>query len=104
MPSETTDVWASAPGPCIGVCDYGRRRADGTRRCKGCRMTRPEKKRWNVMDAAERPGWVAELMRRMGKKPKRLARWRREYRAKCERRGVPFPLDQPTEAINRLDG
>ena len=94
MTSETTNgAWASAPGPCINVCEYSRPRKDGTRRCKGCRMTRPEKKRWNTMPTAEKPLWVAELMRRLAKKPKRLARWRRRYRAKCLKRGVPFPLE-----------
>ena len=104
MTSETTnDVWSTAPGPCIGVCEYAKPRKDGTRRCKGCRMTRPEKQRWNVMDVAEKPDWVAELMRRLAKKPKRLRRWERRYRAKCEKRGVPCPLDEIRPVAGRRD-
>ena len=94
MDAMTSDtLWNDAPGPCIGVCEYAKPRRDGTRRCKGCAMTRPEKRGWNTMDAAARRPWIETLVRRLSKKPKRLARWRKRYRAKCVKRGVDCPLD-----------
>ena len=87
--------WRDAPSPCIGVCEYKRPRADGTRRCKGCALTRAEKSSWNGLQGKQERKPLLELVRaRLLKRPRRLARWQERYRAKCRKRGVPCPLDR----------
>lgn len=67
--------------PCIDVCDYGKRGL-----CKGCCMTKPEKKALKRVPGERQEAFLGELLSRFAK-PKRYARFLHEYRKKCSRNG-----------------
>lgn len=84
--------WRDAPSPCIGVCTY----PGGV--CKGCGMKKAEKKAFKRLSGkAERKPFLLALVRRLAMRDARtLRRWALVYRRKCDKRGVPCPLDKVT--------
>jgi len=91
--SVSDEVWAAAPSPCVDVCRYKR-----AGRCVGCMMTKAEKDafpRAGNADAKRR--FFETLFARLESEHKNPAFWAISYRRKCEREGVPCPLDDGTE-------
>ncbi len=82
--------WRDAPSPCIDICKY----PGGI--CKGCGMTKPEKKAWKRLSgkAARRPFLMTIMARLADMEGQRLERWQRVYRRKCARKNVPSPLER----------
>ena len=74
--------------PCIDVCE------DIRGVCVGCGRTKKEKKAWKKADTlAEKLALIeasAEATAQIGTQPL----WLREYRLKCLKKGVEFPLDE----------
>ncbi|WP_026380384.1 DUF1289 domain-containing protein [Afifella pfennigii] len=84
-------TWTNAPSPCIDVCKYKRKG-----RCIGCSMTKEEKSLFKRLDAkADKKAFFRELVARLEQQGG-LAFWATAYRRKCDKRGVPCPLDKLT--------
>ncbi|SHJ01234.1 hypothetical protein SAMN02745911_1398 [Aureimonas altamirensis DSM 21988] len=82
-------LWRKAPSPCIGVCKF---RDAG--HCVGCRMTKPEKKRFKRLEGKSRKrAFFVELSERL-QQAGRYAYWARMYRRRCEKKDRPCPLDK----------
>lgn len=82
-------LWAKAPSPCIGVCKF---RDDG--HCIGCRMTKPEKKRFKRLKGKSgRKPFFAMLRERLVER-ERYAYWSRMYRRRCARKEAACVLDK----------
>jgi predicted Fe-S protein YdhL (DUF1289 family) len=87
-------TWANAPSPCIDVCKF---REGG--QCIGCRMTKPEKKRFKKLDGkAAKKAFFLVLTERL-EAAGRYGYWSRMYRRRCERKDRPCPLDK-IEAVD----
>ena len=83
------EVWASAPSPCVDICKYKRQG-----RCVGCSMTQMEKQAFPHSGGAEaKKAFLETLMARLAETGRNPAFWVMSYRRKCERDGVPCPLD-----------
>lgn len=83
-----TDAWETAPSPCIDVCKYKR-----GGRCIGCSMTPEEKRSFPHSGSGEqKKAFIEALLDRVAAH-RNPAFWAMTYRRKCEREGVPFPLD-----------
>lgn len=74
--------------PCIDVCKYKLRG-----RCIGCGMTQAEKRRAERLDAEAMRDFVAALLREQAQLGRPFWAWAPAYRRKCEKAGVPCPLD-----------
>ena len=87
--SETTPKprkWRDAPSPCVSVCKNG---DDGV--CKGCGLLREERRLFaRIRTKAVRKPILRRGVARLTERG-RLKRWRKRYRAKCAKRGVPVP-------------
>ncbi|KQT85882.1 DUF1289 domain-containing protein [Aurantimonas sp. Leaf443] len=82
--------WADAPSPCVDVCKF--RGPD--KLCAGCFMTKAEKKSFKRLDGkAEKKAFFVMLVARI-EAAGRFGRWSLNYRRRCERKGVPCPLDK----------
>ncbi len=87
--SDLRAAWASAPSPCVDVCKYKR-----AGRCVGCSMTKAEKDSFpSSAGAAAKRAFFETLFERLRTEHKNPAFWAIAYRRKCERDGVPCPLD-----------
>ena len=87
--SDAQEAWASAPSPCVDVCKYKR-----AGRCVGCSMTKAEKDSFPSSGGAEaKRAFFETLFERLRTEHKNPAFWAIAYRRKCERDGVPCPLD-----------
>jgi len=85
-------TWRNAPSPCIDVCKYKH-----AGRCIGCTMTRDEKRAFVRLDAKEdKKAFFRALIARLSIRGG-YAFWATAYRRKCEKRGVPCPLDKLEE-------
>ena len=82
-------IWKRAPTPCVKICKF-----DGAGLCKGCSMTRSEKKDSKRMEAKSDKQALLRLLVARLEGLGRLHYWTRMYRRKCERRGVDCPLDK----------
>ena len=83
------DRWADAPSPCVDVCKYKR-----AGRCVGCMMTKQEKDGFPASGGgAAKRRFFEGLIGRLRDEHKNPAFWAIAYRRKCERAGVPCPLD-----------
>lgn len=88
-------TFAKAPSPCISVCKF---KIDG--QCIGCRMTKPEKKRFKrLMDKSGKRAFFVMLVDRLQDRG-RLDYWTRMYRRRCERKERPCPLDKLAAAAD----
>ncbi|MBZ8132098.1 DUF1289 domain-containing protein [Afifella sp. IM 167] len=84
-------TWKEAPSPCIDVCKYKRKG-----RCIGCSMTKEEKSLFKRLDQkADKKAFFREIVARL-EEQRGLGFWAVAYRKKCEKRGVPCPLDKLT--------
>ncbi len=84
-----TKTWKNAPSPCIDVCKYKRKG-----RCIACAMTKDEKSAFKRLDGKEdKKPFLEELVARLEEQGG-LGFWAVAYRKKCEKRGVPCPLDK----------
>lgn len=74
------------PSPCIDVCKF---RLAG--HCIGCSMTKEQKKLFKKGDVPphEQIGFIVTQQRVLG----RFKGWEKAYRKKCDKKGVPCPLD-----------
>lgn len=87
---SVSEVWADAPSPCVDVCKYKR-----AGRCVGCMMTKAEKDSFPRSGSAEaKKSFFDGLMERLRSEHKNPAFWAIAYKRKCEREGVPCPLDE----------
>ena len=91
---SVSEVWADAPSPCVDVCKYKR-----AGRCVGCMMTKAEKDSFPRSGSAEaKKAFFDGLMERLRSEHKNPAFWAIAYKRKCEREGVPCPLDEDESA------
>ncbi|WP_185983688.1 DUF1289 domain-containing protein [Aureimonas mangrovi] len=89
MDDPIRQAWAAAPSPCVDVCKYKRQG-----RCVGCSMTKLEKDTFPASGGAEaKRAFFEALLARLQAEHKNPAFWAIAYRRKCEREGVPCPLD-----------
>ncbi|MEF2072506.1 DUF1289 domain-containing protein [Consotaella aegiceratis] len=85
-------TWANAPSPCIDVCKYKRKG-----RCVGCGMTKDEKRAFShLSDKADKKAFFQMLLERWSEQGG-YAFFATAYRRKCEKKGVPCPLDKLEE-------
>ena len=83
-----SDPWADAPSPCVNVCKYKRQG-----RCVGCTMTKAEKDAFPQSGSGPmKKAFIMGLIERVSKE-RNPAFWAIAYRRKCDRAGVPCPLD-----------
>ncbi len=75
------------PSPCIDICEY---RA-GT--CVGCGRTKKQKKEWKSADTPEEQLALVRECADSAREFGVYGLWEREYRRKCRKKGVAFPLD-----------
>ncbi|WP_102960951.1 DUF1289 domain-containing protein [Mangrovicella endophytica] len=88
-----SDVWATAPSPCVDVCKYKRQG-----RCVGCTMTKAEKDSYpRSGSGASKRAFFETLIARMAEH-KNPAFWAMAYRRKCEKEGVPCPIEEAAAA------
>ncbi|MEN3793107.1 DUF1289 domain-containing protein [Fulvimarina sp. MAC3] len=86
---EEAELWARAPSPCIDVCKYKRKG-----RCIGCSMTKLEKQMFPQSGSAEqKKAFIESLMANLEDIGRNPAFWAYTYRHKCEREGVPCPIE-----------
>lgn len=89
LSAEEADLWARAPSPCIDVCKYKRQG-----RCIGCSMTKLEKQMFPQSGSADqKKAFIETLMENLDKIGRNPAFWAYTYRHKCEREGVPCPIE-----------
>ncbi|SKA32617.1 DUF1289 domain-containing protein [Consotaella salsifontis] len=82
-------TWANAPSPCIDVCKYKRKG-----RCIGCGMTKDEKKAFGLLREKDaKKAFFRVLLDRLAEQGG-AAFWATAYRRKCEKKGLPCPLDK----------
>ncbi|RFC66526.1 DUF1289 domain-containing protein [Fulvimarina endophytica] len=82
-------MWARAPSPCIDVCKYKRQG-----RCIGCSMTKIEKQMFPQSGSAgQKKAFIEGLMARLHEIGRNPVFWAYTYRHKCEREGVPCPIE-----------
>ncbi|WP_182085177.1 DUF1289 domain-containing protein [Aureimonas sp. ME7] len=87
---SASQIWADAPSPCVDVCKYKR-----AGRCVGCMMTKMEKDSFPHSGSADmKKRFFETLLARLEEEHKNPAFWAIAYRRKCEREGVPCPLDE----------
>lgn len=83
------DAWARVPSPCIDVCKYKRQG-----RCIGCSMTKAEKQSFpHSGSGAQKKAFIEELIARLESIGRNPVFWAYTYRHKCEREGVPCPVE-----------
>ncbi|WP_246008361.1 DUF1289 domain-containing protein [Afifella aestuarii] len=89
--SRMTKTWKNAPSPCIDVCKFKRKG-----RCIGCSMSREDKASFKRLDSKEdKKAFLTALVERL-REQGGLPFWATAYRRKCEKQGVPCPLDKLT--------
>lgn len=78
---------AKIPSPCIDIC----KDRDGV--CIACGRTKKEEKAWKYADGErEKLALLRQCVEKTGMIGTR-AFWEREYRRKCEKKGLECPLD-----------
>ncbi|MDY8110826.1 DUF1289 domain-containing protein [Fulvimarina sp. 2208YS6-2-32] len=88
-PGGEEAAWESAPSPCIDVCKYKRQG-----RCIACSMTKLEKQAFpHSGGAAQKRAFINALIGRLEETGRNPAFWAYTYRHKCEREGVPCPIE-----------
>ncbi len=89
-------TFAKAPSPCISVCKF---KIEG--QCIGCRMTKPEKKRFKrLAGKGEKRAFLVMLSDRL-QAAGRYDYWARMYRRRCEKKGRPCPLDKLEAGLDK---
>lgn len=88
-------MWKKAPSPCVDVCKY-----KDAGHCLGCRMTKPEKKRFKKLGKGEKKAFFLVLRERL-EAVDRYGYWARMYRRRCEKKQRPCPLDRLEEGRPR---
>jgi uncharacterized protein len=74
--------------PCIDICE------DIRGVCVGCGRTKKDKKAWKKADTTAEKLALVESCSLGTAQIGTQALWLREYRVKCLKKGVPFPLDE----------
>ncbi len=81
---------SKVPSPCIDVCKYKLKGGH----CIGCGMTKAQKTSFKELDGKNAKRlFVAMLRDQQARLPIRFAGWEKAYRRKCDKKGVPCPLD-----------
>jgi predicted Fe-S protein YdhL (DUF1289 family) len=75
------------PSPCVDICEY----RDSM--CVGCGRTKKQKKQWKSADSYEEQLILLRECAQSAQDFGIFGFWEREYRRKCRKKGVPFPLD-----------